>query len=177
MKLKSKWTTGLAALLLASTAQANLIVESIDLTMVHTNYNSRALSGDMSAEDAFMKSLADGFLPAYDNLDKVICDLSGAVFNELTSHDTCSGSKRNIGTLFAISGSVESATHLQLGLDWGRGGFIVLSTGGLDPEITRYNSDTWWQKNWNHGDVLDFIIPKPPEFLLISPAGVPWAAC
>jgi hypothetical protein len=52
MKLKSKWTAGLAALLFAGTAQANLIIESIVLTMVHTNYNSRDLSGGMSAEDA-----------------------------------------------------------------------------------------------------------------------------
>jgi hypothetical protein len=124
-----------------------------------------------------LASLFDGFLFAKADPDNVICDLSIGAFDKLTSHESSDGSKRNIGTLFAISGSVESTIELQLGLDWGRGGYIALSTGGLDPEIARYNSDIWWQKNWNHGDVLDFIIPKPPEFLLISPAGVPWAAC
>jgi hypothetical protein len=168
MKFTSKVATGLAALLLAGAAQANMIVQSIDLAMVNTNYNSRSLSAEMSAEDAFMASLFDGFMPAYSNPGKVICDLSVDGFDKLTSHESCDGSKRNIGTLFAISGSVESDTQLQLGLDWGRGGFISLDTGGLAPEITRYNSDIWWQKNWNHGDVLDFIIPKTPEFLLIG---------
>jgi len=168
MKHKSSWAVGLAAVFLAGAAQANLIVRSIDLVMVNTNYNSRALAGSMSAEEAYLASLADGFTPAYSNPDDVICDLSIDAFDTLTSHDSCDGSKRNIGTMFTISGSAESATQLQLGLDWGRGGFISLSTGGLAPEITRYNSDIWWTKNWNHGDVLDFIIPKTPEFLLIG---------
>ena len=168
MTFSSKVATGLAALLLAGTAQANLIVQSIDLTLVNTNYNSRSLSRAMSAEDAYMTSLADGFMSAKSDSNNVICDLSLDVFDKLTSHESCDGSKRNIGTMFTISGSVESDTQLQLGLDWGRGGFIALSTGGLAPEITRYNSDIWWKKNWSHGDVLDFIIPKTPQFLLIG---------
>ena len=168
MKFTSKLATGVAALLLAATAQANLIVQSIDLTIVKTHYNSRSLSRAMSAEDAYMKSLADGFKSAESVSNNVICDLSLDVFDKLTSHDSCDGSKRNIGTMFEISGSADAAIHLQLGLDWGRGGFISLSTGGLAPEITRYNSDIWWKKNWNHRDVLDLIIPETPEFLLIG---------
>lgn len=168
MKLTSKVATGLAALLLAGAAQANLIVQSIDVTMVHTTHNSRLLPAAMPVEAAFIASFLGGFLPAYADSNNVICDLSVDAFDKLTSHQSCDGSKRNIGTLFAVSGSTEADTQLQLGLDWGRGGFIALSTGGLAPEITRYNSDIWWKRNWNHGDVLDFIIPKTPKFLLIG---------
>tara|TARA_R110001599_G_scaffold353885_1_gene602431 strand:- start:2575 stop:3303 length:729 start_codon:yes stop_codon:yes gene_type:complete len=168
MKLILKVATGLAAILLAGAAQANLMVQSIDLAMVNTEYNSRSLSASMSAEDAFMAALFNGFMSAYSNPGNIICDLSVDVFDNVSSHDTCGGSKRDIGALFAISGSAEADTQLQLGLDWGRGGFIALSTGGLAPEITRYNSDIWWSNNWNNGDVLDFIIPKTQEFLLIG---------
>lgn len=168
MKLKSKCIAGLAAVMLAGAAQAKLIVESIDLAMVNTQYNSLTIPGAVPAEAAFMVSLLDGFLSAYANPDNVICELPIEVFDQVSSENTCGGSSRDIGTLFAITGSADAATQLQLGLDWGRGGFIALSTGGLAPEITRYNSDIWWSNNWGNGDVLDFIIPQTSEFVLVG---------
>jgi len=168
MKLKSKCIAGLAAVMLASVAQAKLIVESIDLAMVNTDFNSLALPGVVPDDAAFMASLFGGFLSAYANPDNIICDLPIDVFDQVSSENTCGGPSRDIGTLFAISGSADTAAQLQLGLDWGRGGFIALSTGVLAPEITRYDSDIWWNNNWGNGDVLDFIIPETSAFLLIG---------
>ena len=68
----------------------------------------------------------------------------------------CGGPRRDTGTAFVISGKNTGNTELQLGLDWGRGGFSVLQLGDTLPVIEKYNSDIWWARTWNHGDVLTF---------------------
>lgn len=169
MNIKGKLISGLCVMLLAGAAQASLMVHSIDLAMVKTDFNSRsdvpALMGD---KRAFLRSLFQGFLPAYNHPDTLLCELSLEVFENISASETCNGPNRDIGTLFAVTGSSIGVTHLQLGLDWGLGGFTVLALDDLAPQVERYNTDIWWHRNWDHRDVLDLLIPESDNFLLVG---------
>lgn len=165
--------SGLGALLLAGSAQATLIVRSIDVAMVETGFNSRDIPGYVS-DDAALALATLQFVSAWANPEKRICELASAAFENLSSRGTCDGPQSNVGTLFSISGSASGATEIQFGLDWGRGGFSVLQMAGLGSQIERYTTDIWWGRNWNHQDVLSFVIPQTSEFRLV---GLGFDAC
>jgi hypothetical protein len=169
MKLKAKLLAGVGALVLAANTQASLIVDSIDLAMVKTDYNSRTdIPGWMWDELAFVTAGLQGFAAPWANPENRLCQQSLDAFDNISASETCGGPNRNVGSLFAITGSATSSVEVQLGLDWGRGGFTMLALPGSDPAIARYNSDIWWKRNWNNGDVIDLIIPETPEFLLVG---------
>ncbi|MCB1702359.1 MAG: PEP-CTERM sorting domain-containing protein [Halioglobus sp.] len=168
MKFGRGWVIGIGALLLAGTAQAGLIVKSIDIAMVNTDFDSRAIPGLVPDELAFAFSLSN-FMSAWNDSDKRVCAKELQDFDAVNSRLACGGSGRDLGTLFVISGSSSSGpTELELGVDWGRGGFTMLATAGGAPLVERYDSDLWWGGNWSHGDVLDIIIPKTAHFLLVG---------
>lgn len=174
MNIKGKLLLGFCSVLLAGSVQASLIVSSIDLAMVKTTFNSRTnVPRHFNDQQAAIFSGLAGFLPAYNNPDTLICDISLETFENINSRRTCGGPNKNIGTLFAISGSTTGTTQLQFGLDWGRGGFMALNLDGQDSQVERYNTDIWWGRNWNHSDVIDLIIPRTDNFLLLG-LGFEW---
>lgn len=168
MNIKTKLVTGMGALLLAAGAQAGLIVSSIDVAMVKTDFNSREIPGFVPAETAAIFAGLAGFAQPWSNPNNRICDVSLDIFENISSSETCGGSNRNVGTLFTITGSATGAAQLEFGLDWGRGGFTMLNLAESGPEVTRHNSDVWWHRNWNHRDVFDLIIPETSDFLLVG---------
>lgn len=144
------------------------MVQSIDLTIVSTTFDSRDIPGFMPDAMAAGIALVGGFLPAYSDPASLLCEESLDSFEGLTTRGTCGGSNSDNGTLFSISGSVTGPTQMQFGLDWGRGGFSLLTLGENAPIVERYNEDIWWGNNWNNSDVLDFVLPESGEFLLIG---------
>ena len=72
MKFGRGWVIGIGALLLAGTAQAGLIVKSIDIAMVNTDFDSRAIPGLVPDELAFAFSLSN-FMSAWNDSDKRVC--------------------------------------------------------------------------------------------------------
>ena len=169
MNIKGKLLLGLCGVLLAGSVQASLIINAIDLAMVKTNFNSRTMvpPGSTDLEAAVFSGLF-GFLPAYNNPNTLLCELSLQTFENISASETCGGPNRDIGTLFAITGSSTGSTQLQFGLDWGRGGFIGLVADGQDPLVERYNTDIWWGRNWNNTDVIDLFLPEMDNFLLLG---------
>ncbi len=159
----------MAALVLAMNTQASLIVGSIELAMVSSKFNSTTdIRGSMSPEKAAGLALLRGFIGPWTDSANRLCATSLDSFEDISASATCGGPNRDIASLFAISGSASSDTQVQLGLDWGRGGFTLLNVPNKELDITRYNSDVWWHRNWDHGDVIDVFIPKTPDFLLVG---------
>lgn len=168
MKLLTILGTALATLTLAGTAQASLLINSIDLLMVDTTYNARSpfLSAGLSNEDAAIEALTNGILVPSANPDNIICMESLGALEGITAHGTCGSDKYNIGSLYVVSGTATGPAELEFGMDWGRGGFTFLLLDGLLPTFTRLDGDTWWNNNWNHGDVFGLSITQPGDFLL-----------
>lgn len=167
MNLRSKLVSGIGALILATSAQAGLIVRSIDMAVVDTKFDSTSLPGWMSDESAALLSYLVGFLPAYNNPDTLLCDISVDAFDGLSA-GTCGGGSQNHGTLYTVSGTATGPVELEFGLDWGRGGFTLLALDGMAPQLERHKSDIWWNRDWNHSDVLDFLIPQSGDFLFLG---------
>lgn len=165
MNIAKKWVLGFGLSLLAGGTQAGLLIRSIDVSMVETKFDSTRTR--KSDESAFDRAIGK-FDSAWANPNKRICDMALQVFEGISSHDSCDGPKNNIGTLFTIAGSVTAPTQLQLGLDWGRGGFTMLTGAGLTATLQRYKSDIWWHKSWDNVDVLNLFLPITTDFLLVG---------
>ena len=169
MNIKTKLVTGMGALLLAVSAQASLIVSSIDVAMVKSDFNPRtAIPGFVPVDIAAVAAGLAGFAEPWSDPANRLCNVSLDVFENISSSETCGGPNRNVGTLFTITGSSTGPALLEFGLDWGRGGFTMLNLAESGPQFTRHNSDIWWKRNWNHGDVFNLIIPETSEFLLVG---------
>jgi hypothetical protein len=167
MKLLKQVAPAVLGLVMATSAQAALMVDSIDFIMVETDYNSRTIDAGADPMDAYMEAFNDGFLPASSDAGSMICEQQLEAFDGQTSR-ACGGGKRDIGTLFGIHGSATGPVEVQLGLDWGRGGFTSLLTAGSSPDVVRYNTDIWWGGNWSNGDVINLMIPTTTDFMLIG---------
>jgi len=142
-------TTATAAcalsLLAPATAGAGVIINSIDVTMVSTNYDAR--SRRASAEAAFASALS-----AFDNATTV-CSQELSAMTDVTYRGTCGGGRSNFAAKYTITGSVEGSALFEFGLDWGRGGFISATGSGEETALTYLNEDIWWRENWNNEDV------------------------
>jgi len=158
----------LGTLMASASAQASLMVSSIDLAIVSTTYDSRDIPDIVPDELAAFMAMNDGFIPAFDNPSTLLCEQSLSSFDGISTRATCGGSNRDNGTLFAITGSVTGPTQIQFGLDWGRGGFSWLTLGDNTQQVERYDDDIWWSNNWNNSDVINFVLPEPGDFLLIG---------
>ena len=161
MNIRTKILTSIAALMMASTAQAGLIINSIDMLVASTSFVVRE-------DNTFGDAIAN--FGAALSTDPV-CMMSLDEMDGVGGKQNCGGSRRNTGTLFAISGYNSGTTELELGLDWGRGGYAGLFFEGSGlPEITKYTNDIWWGRNWGNSDVLNFELTGTGnfEFLLLG---------
>ena len=168
MNVGKKILTLITALMMASTVQAGLIVNSIDMLVAKTDYRVTSSS-----------TILDAVLNLGSALDtNPICSLSLLSMDKVGGKQLCGGPRRDTGTAFVISGKNTGNTELQLGLDWGRGGFSVLQLGDTLPVIEKYNSDIWWARTLNHGDVLRVRMvssancPVPPVVVSVESPGV-----
>lgn len=168
MNIKSKLVAGMGALLLATSAQAGLIVNTIDAAMVETDFDPSLAIEFMSAEGAFALSGLFGFATPWSDPDNRICNVSLDIFDNISSSETCGGPSRNVGTAFAITGSATGSAELEFGLDWGLGGFTMLALAGSDPQFASHEGDIWWRRNWGHEDVFSLTISETSEFLLLG---------
>lgn len=77
-------------------------------------------------------------------------------FTNVTNHDSFpSGSSRNIiaysQSYFEVKPGEYGRWYFRYGADFGRGGGIYIDGEPLEED---WNSDLWWEGNWNHRDVL-----------------------
>ena len=157
MNLGKKILTLVGALMVASTVQAGLIVSSIDMLVAKTDYAVTPGS-----------TIFDAAFNLYSAMDSdPICSLSLTTLDNVGGKQLCGGPRRDTGTAFLISGSNTGSTELQLGLDWGRGGFSFLQFDSTMPVVEQYTTDIWWSRNWNHGDVLKFNFNTDGVFNLL----------
>ena len=157
MSIRTKLLAPLAGMMLASSAQAGLIINSIDMFVADINYT-------VNRSSTFQDALVN-FDAAYDA--NPICDVSLETLEGVGSKYNCGGKARaNTGTLFLISGYNSGASQLQFGTDWGRGGYSALNTPGSS-DIQKYADDIWWGRNWNNRDVLSFNFSGDGAFSLI----------
>lgn len=168
MKLKAIGTLAFALLIAAGSAHASLIVNSIDVSFVNTRFNAKTLPDGMLDEDKLALAFSEGFLPSFNDPDKHLCTTSLAEFDAINSRETCGGPRRNLGSLFMISGYAEHDSLLQLGLDWGLGGFLVTALGDHTLMIDYLDSDIWWKKRWSDSDVVELFLPAATEFVLMG---------
>ncbi len=164
MSLFKQLATGVATMVLAASAQAGLIINSIDLIMVDSTYNSLPLVG--TDEDTALEALIDGIVTPAENPDNIICDISLDALEGITARGTCGADDRNdIGSLYFITGTATGAAELEFGMDWGRGGFAAVSREGLGLEsLIRLDEDIWWRNNWSNSDVFGLSITGPGDF-------------
>ena len=148
--------TGIVFSAAACTAQAGLIVDSINVKMANSTYNAR---GDNDSDYAGASS---AFLNGADGG----CDLNVEAFTGLSYRSTCGGSKRNYGAQYTISGVNTGVTAFQFGLDWGRGGFFSLDAGGSIETSAFTDQDIWWGNNWLNSDVINFNLTTQGAFTL-----------
>lgn len=147
----------------ASTASAGIIIDSINVMMTKTTYNARNVSSRFSTENAY-DNASSAFNTAFSNNGG--CNENVATLNEITYNSNCGNSKRNYGAKYTISGNNSGTTTFQFGMDWGRGGFLALDAAG-DESISRFTSeDIWWRRNWNDGDVINFVLSTQGDFTL-----------
>lgn len=157
MNIKTKLLAPLAGMMLASSAQAGLIINSIEMFVADINYT---VNGSTTFGDVLTS-----FGAAYDA--NPICDVAIENLEGVGAKFDCGGKARaNTGTLFNITGYNTGNSLLQFGTDWGRGGFSALSTAGTS-DIKRYADDIWWGRNWNNRDVLSFNFSEQGAFSLI----------
>ncbi len=171
MQLHRKLLAVLGSLVLATGAQAGLIVWSIDLEMVESDYDPGLIPGWGSSapagEDvdaAMARAMAEGFQTPWGDPANRICELSLDVFDGISSRGTCGGPGGDIATAFSFSGSSNGSTLIQFGLDWGLGGYIALTLPGGSSNVSWHSGDIWWQNDWNHEDVFELVIPATPQF-------------
>lgn len=157
MSIKTKLLAPLAAMMFASSAQAGLMINSIDMYVANTSYQ---VNGSSTFQDALAS-----FGAAYDS--NPICDVSLDSIEGVGAKYNCGGAARsNTGTLFVINGYNTGASQIQFGTDWGRGGYSAIEAGGTS-DVQKYADDIWWGRNWNNSDVLSFNFSEQGAFSLI----------
>ena len=158
MNIKMNIMGSLAALLFASTSQASLIVNSVDMTVAESTFGVTDDNTELDAKLNFQSAIEDD----------LVCELSLDILDNVGGRQLCGGPRRDTVTQFTISGVNTGTTELEFGLDWGRGGYSTLypPAGGAIPVMEKYTDDIWWAFNWNHEDVLKFTFDFEGEFNL-----------
>lgn len=148
--------TGIIFSAAACTAQAGLIVDSINVKMANSTYNARGDNDSdyAGASSAFLSGAGGG------------CDLSVEAFTGLSYRGTCGGTRNNYGAQYTISGYNTGVTAFQFGLDWGRGGFFSLEADGSTETTAFTDQDIWWGNNWMNSDVINFNLSTQGAFTL-----------
>ncbi|GEM_PF-3314733 len=159
MSIKNKLSlllTGGALCILGASAQAGVIIDSISLEMVDTNYsrNTRVAQelGFEAANDLFSTNTS-------------LCSQSLDALTGISLRGTCGIRTNGYASRYVVEGQVAAPTIFQFGMDWGQGGFVsVEQNGRTDTRLD--SSDIWWSKRWSHGDVLNYMITEPGDFTL-----------
>ncbi len=157
MNIGRKILTLVGSLMITSTVQAGLIVNSIDMSVAKSDYW-------VSSGSTFSEALAEVDSALQND---PICMVSIDLFDAIGGKQLCGGPKQNTATTFLISGVNTGTTQLQFGLDWGRGGYSEIQFGSALPSITQYTDDIWWGRNWNSGDVLNFDLTSQGAFSIL----------
>jgi len=138
-------------------ANAGLIIDSINVQMVSTNYSARNQTG--RSADLFANALG-----AFSSAPGAVCSQDLQALEGVSYRDTCGGSRNNYGALYTITGSLSASAEFEFGLDWGRGGFILADFDGAS--VDYINDDIWWGKNWSNPDVLSYSFADVGDFSL-----------
>lgn len=154
---------GLICSAATSVADAGIIIDSINVMMTKSTYNTRSYDRRFSTENAYIDA-SKAFDTAFANNGG--CNENVEALHEITYTSNCAKSKRDYGAKYTISGNNSGITTFQFGMDWGRGGFLALDADG-DESISRFTSeDIWWRRNWNDGDVINFVLSTQGDFTL-----------
>lgn len=155
-----RYSTLIAGLTIAtcsSFANAGLVIDSINVQMVNTDYSARNKTGNNA--DRFADAL-----DAFSSAKGSVCSQDLQALEGVSYRGTCGGTRRNYGALYTISGSLSGSAEFEFGLDWGRGGFILADFDGAS--IDYINDDIWWSKSWNNRDVLSYGFAGVGDFTL-----------
>jgi len=148
----------IAAIFFAGSAQAGLLVNSVDMSVAHSTFRVTDVNDFAGAQSAYELAFAGD----------PICAIPLATFNRVGAATTqCGGPKRNTVAAFSISGYNSGNTELEFGLDWGRGGYVSLAVDGAPAVVDKYNEDIWWGYNWRSSDVLSLNINATGSFDLL----------
>ncbi len=158
MNIKMNIMGSLAALLFASTSQASLIINSVDMVVAGSTFSVTDDSTELDAKLNFLSVIEDD----------LVCELSLDIFDMVGGKQLCGGPRRDTVTQFYISGINTGTTELEFGLDWGRGGHSTLyyPAGEGMPVTEKYTDDIWWARKWSHEDVLKFTFDFDGAFNL-----------
>ncbi|EAQ97508.2 MYXO-CTERM sorting domain-containing protein [Congregibacter litoralis] len=148
---------GLTIAAFSGLANAGLVIDSINVQMVSTEYSARDLGGDNG--DRY-----DAALDAFNSSEGEVCSKDLEAFEGISYRKTCNGTREDYGALYTINGSLSGSVEFEFGLDWGLGGFILADYE--DAPIDYYNTDIWWSKNWNNSDVLSYEFSDVGSFSL-----------
>lgn len=161
-----KLLNGLSAIALtlsAGSANAGVIINSIELTMADSEFSARAGSSDLTGN---LQNDFDSATEAVTGGGR-LCSQSLEAFDGVTASGNCGLGTRNNGAMYEISGSTSGSTLFQFGLDWGRGGFLsVASSASQGSDIVGIGDDIWWARSWVHGDVINYVIAEQSSFTL-----------
>lgn len=157
MNIGKKILMLVGTLMMASTVQAGLIVNSIDMLVAKTDYRVSTGSTFIEAETVFDDVLRDD----------PVCTVAIELFDAIGGKQLCGGPQRNTVTAFQINGVNTGTTQLEFGLDWGRGGYSSIQFGSALPSIAKYTDDIWWGRNWRSSDVLSFDLTSQGAFSIL----------
>jgi hypothetical protein len=154
----SKLIAGLTLAASTSFANAGLVIDSINVKMVNTQFSARNLAGNDDA-DRFATALAD-----FNSIKGPICDQNLDALEGVSYRGTCGGTRNDYGALYTIKGSLTGTAEFEFGLDWGLGGFIGADFDGAP--VDYINDDIWWSNSWSNGDVLSYSFADVGNFTL-----------
>lgn len=145
----------LAGLMLASSAQASLLITSIDMLIAETNFKV-----NKETEFGYAMKVFDS-----EYKKNAVCAQSLESLDRVGRKMSCDGARRNTGTLFTITGHNTGTSVVQFGLDWGRGGFSEIDFSG-ETEVAKYDENLWWAGKWNNRDVVTLTLSTVGDFTL-----------
>ena len=141
--------------MLASSAQAGLMITSVEMLIAETSFKVRRGTDFQDALDTFETAYAN----------RPVCAISLESFDGVGRAFNCDGAKANTGTQFTITGKNTGITQMQFGLDWGRGGFSEIAFG-KDSQVEKYTHNIWWGRKWRNSNVLNFEFASTGNFTM-----------
>lgn len=128
----------MAILLMAGvSAHGGVIISDIELEVRASNYTYQG-AGPQAAINAF-------------NAGAEYCSMSLTQIVHVGAGPNC-GIFTNHGQSISFDLNTDQNVRFQFGTDWGRGGLVYDSHGNWMDVL----GDTWWARNFNHGDVFSY---------------------
>ncbi|MEN7342732.1 MAG: CCXG family PEP-CTERM protein [Pseudomonadota bacterium] len=129
-----------------------VVIDSIDMTVRTSTY---VVDGEDNAA---------GLISEFYNNGAAVCSTAIGAIQNVGSVQTCGGPNRNIATLFELDLFQGGSTMWQFGGDWGRGGALFLTNGGLGERLI--TEDIWWNYDWSNDDVIEFTVFNSGSYTL-----------